>query len=150
MQATYALYASQRLGFSAAGIDGSLGLCGAHMIAGASLAGRLSRRISFGALIAVRPAASVLASALLALTIVGPVQLAYVAIFTIDAGPIAQTTLRQAVTPPGMLGRASAMMMMCSFGACPAGALLGGAVAGAYGLDAAILLSLALFGCRVW
>ena len=152
MQATYALYASQRLGFGAAEIGGTLGLYGVGMIVGASLAGRLSRRISFGALIAVGPAASVLASALLALTIVGPVWLAYVAMFTFGAGPIvwtiAQTTLRQAVTPPGMLGRVSALMMMCSFGARPAGALLGGAVGSAYGLDAAILLSLALFGVQ--
>ncbi len=152
LQATYALYASQRLGFGATEIGTSLGLYGVGMIVGASLAGRLSRRVSFGALITAGPAASVVASALLALTIVGLAWLAYVAFFAFGAGPIlwtiAQTTLRQSVTPPAMLGRVSALMMMCSFGARPVGALLGGAVGSGYGLDAALVLSLALFGVQ--
>lgn len=152
LQSTYALYASQHLGFGAAEIGFSLGLYGVGMIAGASIAGRLSRWFSFGSLIAVGPAVSVLASVLLALTIVGPAWIAYAAFFAFGAGPIvwtiAQTTLRQTVTPPGMLGRVSALMMMCSFGARPAGALLGGAVGSWYGLDVAILVSLALFGVQ--
>ena len=105
--------------------------------------------ISFGWLIAIGPFVSVLASGLLALTIVGPTWLAYAAFFAFGAGPIvwtiAQTTLRQAVTPAPMLGRVSALMMMASFGSRPVGALLGGAVGSAYGLDAAIMVSLTLF-----
>lgn len=149
LQAAYALYASQRLGFGAAQIGASLGLYGVGMITGSLLAGRLSRWMHFGRLIAVGPLASVVASALLALTIVGPSALAYAAFFVFGAGPIlwtiTQTTLRQAATPPAMLGRVSALMMMASFGARPVGAVLGGTVGSWYGLDAAILLSLALF-----
>lgn len=149
LQATYALYASQRLGFGAAEIGLSLGLYGVGMIVGSVLAGQLSRMISFGWLIAIGPFVSVLASGLLALTIVGPTWLAYAAFFAFGAGPIvwtiAQTTLRQAVTPAPMLGRVSALMMMASFGSRPVGALLGGAVGSAYGLDAAIMVSLTLF-----
>ena len=149
LQSIYALYAVQRLGFDAAQIGLSLGLYGAGMIVGAMLAGRVARQVRFGTLIAIGPIASVAASAVLALTVVGPAWLAYVAFFMFGAGPIlwtiSSTTLRQAVTPQAMLGRVSALVMMASFGARPVASVLGGAVASAAGLEAAVLLSLALF-----
>ena len=149
LQSIYALYAVQRLGFDAAQIGLSLGLYGAGMIVGAMLAGRVALQVRFGMLIAIGPIASVAASAVLALTVVGPAWLAYVAFFMFGAGPIlwtiSSTTLRQAVTPQAMLGRVSALVMMASFGARPVASVLGGAVASAAGLEAAVLLSLALF-----
>ena len=152
LQSIYALYAVQRLGFGATQIGASLGLYGVGLIAGALLAGWLSQHVRFGMLIAIGPLASIVASALLALTLVGPPVLAYAAFFVFGAGPvlwtIASTTLRQAVTPQAMLGRVSALVMMASFGARPVASLLGGTVASVFGLQWAILLSLALFGVQ--
>ena len=152
LQSIYALYAVQRLGFGATEIGTSLGLYGVGMIVGALLAGRLARHVRFGTLIVIGPLASVVASALLALTLVGPPVVAYAGFFVFGAGPIlwtiASTTLRQAVTPQAMLGRVSALVMMASFGARPVASLLGGTVASVFGLQAAILLSLALFGLQ--
>ena len=146
MQAVYVLYAIAQLGFGPQQIGVSLGMYGVGMVTGALAAPAIARRIPFGMLIALGPIASVLAAGLLAGTVVAPsTPLAYAAFFVFGAGPIlwtiAQTTLRQAVTPGAMLGRVSALMMMMSFGARPIGALLGGFVGERYGLGTAILLS---------
>ena len=65
------------------------------------------------------------------------------------AGPIvwtiAQTTLRQAVTPDALLGRVSAVVTMATFGARPLGAAIGGYVGLRLGLPACIALASAGF-----
>jgi predicted MFS family arabinose efflux permease len=72
-----------------------------------------------------------------------------VAFFLFGFGPIlwtiGQTTLRQAVTPPAMLGRVSALVTMATAGARPAGAALGGAVAAGWGMEAALAVAAAGF-----
>jgi predicted MFS family arabinose efflux permease len=68
-----------------------------------------------------------------------------VGFFLFGAGPIVwtinQTTLRQAVTPGAMLGRASALMMMATYGARPLGAALGGYLGEVYGPSSCLLLA---------
>jgi predicted MFS family arabinose efflux permease len=150
LQAGFVPYALHRLGLSAAGIGASLGLYGAGMVVGALLAPRIGRAIPFGALIALGPLASVAAALLLAVTLWLPgfpaARLLPGAAFALFGfGPIlwtiAQTTLRQAVTPDTLLGRVSALMTMATFGARPLGAAIGGLAGVELGLAAPIALA---------
>ena len=134
LQAVYVVYAIRDLGLDAAGVGLTLGIYGLGMLAGALLAPRLARRLSFGALIAAGPLCALLASGLMLLTLARPSPaLAALAFFLFGAGPIlwtiATTTLRQAVTPNAMLGRVSAVILTATFGARPVGALIGAALA---------------------
>ncbi|MCE3274088.1 MAG: transporter, partial [Ramlibacter sp.] len=58
---------------------------------------------------------------------------------------ITTTTLRQAVTPHGMLGRVGAVFLTVNAGARPVGAALGGVVGAAWGETACLWLALAGF-----
>ena len=134
LQAVYVVYAIRDLELDAAGVGLTLGIYGLGMLAGALLAPRLARRLSFGALIAAGPLCALLASGLMLLTLARPSPaLAALAFFLFGAGPIlwtiATTTLRQAVTPNAMLGRVSAVILTATFGARPVGALIGAALA---------------------
>lgn len=69
--------------------------------------------------------------------------------FLLGAGPIlwsvASTTLRQAITPPAMLGRVCAINGTATYGARPLGALVGAVVAARFGIDACIWASVGGF-----
>ena len=54
---------------------------------------------------------------------------------------ISQNSLRQALVPAQLIGRASAIQQVVSLGMRPLGALLGGWVGGVWGLPAAIWLA---------
>ncbi|UXY26870.1 MFS transporter [Streptomyces sp. HUAS TT20] len=60
-----------------------------------------------------------------------------------------QVTLMQQRSPTSMLGRVSSAFRTASTSGAPVGALLGGAVAGAYGLNAPALLAAVLFALAV-
>jgi MFS family permease len=60
-----------------------------------------------------------------------------------------QVTLMQQRSPESMLGRIAAAFRTASTSGAPLGALLGGAVAGAYGLNAPALLAAVLFALAV-
>jgi predicted MFS family arabinose efflux permease len=146
LQAAYVPYAITTLGMSAAAVGQTLALYGAGMVAGALLAPLIARRLHFGTVIALGPLASVAAAAAMAASIRWPgPALPMLAFLLFGAGPIlwtiAQTTLRQAVTPAPLLGRVSAMVMMASYGARPVGAAIGGLVGARYGASAAVLLA---------
>lgn len=146
LQAVYVPYAVHSLGLSAASIGFTLGAYGVGMVAGALLAARIARRLPFGAVIAIGPIAGCAAAAVMALTIWTPsIWLAGLSFFLFGAGPIlwtiSTTTLRQAVTPDGLLGRASAIIMMATYGARPVGAALGALIGGTLGAPAAILVA---------
>jgi predicted MFS family arabinose efflux permease len=146
LQAAYVPYAVRALGLDASGIGTTLACYGGGMLAGAMLAPRLMRGLSFGAAISAGPVVSVAAAALMVATIGMPsALLAGVAFFLFGAGPllwtISQITLRQTVTPEGMLGRVSALIMTGSTGARPVGAALGGAIGVWCGLECAIVVS---------
>lgn len=154
LQAVYVAYAVQRLGLTAGGIGMTLGLYGAGMVTGALLAPRLSRRLTFGAMVAIGPFAGLCASAAMLLTLWLPTGvLAGLGFFLFGAGPvlwtISTTTLRQVVTPAALLGRVSALVMTATFGARPVGAAIGAWVAGRFGVEACLAVSAAGFMVQV-
>lgn len=146
LQSVYVLYALQHLGLDAAGVGITLGAYGAGMLCGAVAAPWLLARMPVGRFIVCGPLGSVAAIAVMLASRAHPgLALPLVSFFLFGLGPIlwtiGQTTLRQALTPPAMLGRVSALFMMAGFGARPIGAALGGLVGERYGLDWAILLA---------
>jgi predicted MFS family arabinose efflux permease len=60
-----------------------------------------------------------------------------------------QVTLMQQRSPAAMVGRVSSAFRTASTSGAPVGALLGGAVAGAYGLNGPALFAAVLFGLAV-
>ena len=78
--------------------------------------------------------------------------LAALSFFLLGAGPIlwviATMTLRQAVTPPSLLGRASAINTL-AYGARPVGAGLGSLVGGLYGAEACLWLAVLGFAVQM-
>lgn len=149
LMAVYVPYAVARLGLSASGVGATLSCYGAGMVAGALLAGRALRRMAFGAAIAVGPLSGLAAAVAMVLTIWVPSPvIAGASFFLLGAGPIvwvvATTTLRQALTPPEMLGRASAMFMLAT-GARPVGAAVAALIASRFGPEACLVSAAAGF-----
>lgn len=153
LQAVYVAYAVQHLDMSATEVGVSLGIYGGGMVLGALGAPLLASRISFGTTIAIGPLAALCAASVMALTIHWPSPaLAYLGFFLFGAGPvlwsITTMTLRQAVTPSGMLGRVSALIMTATFGTRPLGAAIGALIAQRFGAPACLLVSLAGFAAQ--
>ncbi|WP_374442660.1 MFS transporter [Stella sp.] len=150
LQAAFVPHAAATLGLDAAGIGLTLAAYGVGMVAGAVLAPPVVRALPIGRMIALGPFVSVAAAAAMAASVAWPEPvLAAAGLFLFGAGPIlwtiGQTTLRQAATPEGMLGRVSALMTMATFGARPLGGALGAAVGSAWGTGPCILLAAAGF-----
>jgi hypothetical protein len=84
-------------------------------------------------------------------TLIATPWLAALSFFLLGVGPIlwviSTTTLRQAVTPPRLLGRVSAINIM-SYGARPFGSALGAIVGGFYGAEACLYLAAAIFAAQ--
>lgn len=134
------LYATRELGLSA----GQLGF--AHMIGGAGallsslVAGRVTRRLGTGLPILLGVGCSAAAWLLVAVlpASVSPLVTLGGALFVFDFGItlywINYASLRQAVTPDGMLGRMTATMRFFTVAAAPLGAVAAGHAAEAFGL----------------
>jgi predicted MFS family arabinose efflux permease len=153
LQGVYVPFAVRLLGLDAATIGMTLATYGVGMVAGALLAPRLARHVGFGMLVTIGPIFSVVAALVMAASVVVPgYALPMLGFFLFGAGPIlwtiAQTTLRQAITPTAMLGRVSALMMMATMGARPLGAALGGLVGEQFGLGSAVALAAVGFGVQ--
>lgn len=116
LQAAYVPYAAQVLGLDALGIGATLASYGIGLVAGALIAGRLIRRVPFGAAIATEAT--------------GPI-----------VWVISTTSLRQTVTPEGLIGRVSALFMTANTGARPIGAAIGGLVGALFGPASCIVLA---------
>ena len=145
-------YAVRHLGLTATGVGTTLAMYGVGMVVGALAATRVMRRLSFGTVIGLGPVTGFVAAAVMALTSVVPTPLlAGFSFFLLGVGPslwvISTTTLRQSVTPPRLLGRASAINIM-SYGARPLGAALGAVVGGLYGAEACLYLAVVIFGAQ--
>jgi predicted MFS family arabinose efflux permease len=150
--AVFVPYAVRRLGLSATGVGTTLAMYGVGMVVGALAATRVMRRLAFGTVIALGPVTGFVAAVVLALTTLIPSPaLAGLGFFLLGVGPIlwviSTTTLRQSVTPPGLLGRVSAINIM-SYGARPVGAGLGALVGGFYGAETCLYLAVAIFGAQ--
>lgn len=145
LQAVYVPYAVHRLGLSASGVGATLAAYGVGMMAGALAAPWIMRRMPFGAVIGIGPVAGLAASLAMVLTIWLPSPLlAGASFFLIGAGPIlwviSTTTLRQSVTPPALLGRASALNIM-AYGSRPLGAAIGALAGGLYGAETCLVVA---------
>jgi len=146
LMAVYVAYAVQTLGLSATQVGITLGIDGLGMIAGAMSVPFLSRRLSFGTMIALGPLGGFCGACLMLLTLWAPsFWLACAAFFAFGIGPIlwviTTMTLRQAVTPNAMLGRVSALILTATYGARPVGALIGTLVAARFGVGACLLVA---------
>ncbi|HEY8383194.1 MAG TPA: MFS transporter [Microvirga sp.] len=143
-------YALQRIGLDPALTGLAQSGNGIGLLLGASLAGAILRRAEPRAVMIAGPALSVLAALLLlAAPRFGGLAAAALAMGLLGFGPmlwlICQTTIRQLVTPADLLGRVPALVQVAIYGVRPVGALAGGAVGSAFGLDAALLLVVASF-----
>lgn len=150
LQAGYVPHAVRALGLGAQGVGLTLAMYGAGMVAGALLTPRIAARMSPGRAIRVGPFSAVLAAVLMASTLQWPsAGLAASSLFVFGAGPmvwtISSTTLRQGVTPAGMLGRVSAVFLTVNAGARPVGAALGAGAGALWGEAGCLLLALAGF-----
>lgn len=149
IMAVFVPFAVRHLGMTASGVGLVLGLYGAGMVAGALLAPAVMRRLAFGTVVAIGPVTGLAASVVMASTIWAPTPvLAGLGFFLLGLGPIlwviSTTTLRQAVTPSGLLGRVSSFSVLAQ-GSRPLGAALGAAVAAMSGAEACLLLAVAGF-----
>ena len=155
LQAAYVPYAVRVLALSAAEVGFTLAIYGVGMVLGAMLAPRIVAAMPFGRAVQMGPAFSVAGSAVMLATWYFPSGLlAGLSFFLFGFGPILWTitslTLRQTVTPNGMLGRVSALFLTVNMGVRPLGAALGGFVGAQWGERACLVLSLVLFGVQLW
>jgi predicted MFS family arabinose efflux permease len=121
------------LGLSPAEAGLALGFYGAGLLLGAFAAPLVLRVLPPGQVLVLGPALTLLAMAWLWLPWVPPFPRLASAQALIGFGPmlwqVTQTTLRQAVTPPELLGRVGATLQVAVFGVRPLGALAAGALA---------------------
>jgi predicted MFS family arabinose efflux permease len=144
LQAAYVVYAVQELGLSAATVGMTLGVYGAGMVVGALLAPSIGRLLPFGTMIVVGPLFGLIGALVMMLTLKVPsAGLAALSFFSFGFGPIVwvitTTTLRQSVTPDYLLGRASSILMLATFGARPLGAFIGAVIGGLYGAHSCVI-----------
>jgi predicted MFS family arabinose efflux permease len=141
-------YAVRHFGLSASAVGLVLGAYGAGMLAGALLSRALTRLLPFGLIVVSGPVTGFAASIVMVSTIWVPSPLlATLSFFLFGAGPIlwviSTATMRQAITPPHLLGRVSSIYILAQ-GARPVGAGIG-ALAGAFS-GAELCLAIAALG----
>jgi predicted MFS family arabinose efflux permease len=142
--AIFAFYAINHLQFSAAGVGAALGVYGLGMVAGAFLYPYIARNLSFGRQIMLGPICAATASLLIVATrLIHQSFIVYAAFFLFGFGPIvwtiSTTSLRQIVTPNGLIARVSAVIMTTTFGARPLGALLGAWLSATFGVTSCLI-----------
>ncbi|MFL5165096.1 MAG: MFS transporter [Microvirga sp.] len=140
-----------RVGLDAKGTGLAQGGYGLGLILGAAAAAAIVRRFEPRVILVAGPALSMAAPALLFLAARGGgLPAAAAAFFFVGFGPmlwlICQTSIRQLVTPPDLIGRVAATIQVAIYGVRPLGAFAGGWVGALFGLDAALVLVLAAFG----
>ncbi|WP_256977694.1 MFS transporter [Bordetella genomosp. 10] len=142
--AIFAYYAINRLQFSAAEVGAALGTYGFGMVAGAFLYPVVSRRLGFGRQILLGPACAAMAALMMAGTLFSPQRaIVFASFFLFGFGPIvwtiSTTSLRQIVTPGGLVARVSSVIMTATFGARPLGAVLGAWLSARFGVASCLI-----------
>ena len=140
---TFLVYAVRELGMGPAQIGIVLGLGNIGAIVGALSADRARRTLGLGRAIVVSMLIEAPALALIALApAASPVPFLIVsgviASFGVVVSNINQRSFRQAITPAAMQGRMNATMRFVVWGTIPVGQLVGGIIATAVSLHAAI------------
>jgi len=150
--AAFVPYAMQRLGLSAAGTGLVLAAYGVGLVAGALSAARAIARFPLGNVIGIGPVSAFAASLLMLATLGVPSPaLAAASFFLLGVAPmwwvVSTVTLRQALTPAPLQGRASAIFLVAT-GGRPLGALAGAATGAALGSEACLGFAAVLFGTQ--
>jgi MFS family permease len=140
--ATFVLFAHQRLGLAAAGYGLLLAAQALGATAGGWIAGRMSRRLTFRAMLPIAQAARAVALLVLAVSRspwVGGACMAVIgASFTV--GTVAAVSARQQLVPDYMLGRIVSVFRLIGNGAAPIGAIIGGIIASRFSLPTPIVV----------
>ena len=150
LAAVFVPHALSRLAMDADAIGLAQSAMGVGSLAAALTAGAAMTRMPPRFLLFFGPASSAAAVGLLLLAPgIGGFPASFAAYLMLGFGPIlwfvCQNTIRQLVTPLGMLGRVGAVIQLAIYGVRSLGALTGGFVAARFGGEAAIGLVLALF-----
>jgi predicted MFS family arabinose efflux permease len=150
LAAIFVPFALKRLGLTADSIGLAQSAMGVGSILAALTAGWAMTKLAPRFLLFFGPASSTVAASLLLLAPkLGSLPASIGLYLLLGFGPIiwfvCQNTIRQLVTPPGLLGRVGAVIQLAIYGVRSIGALLGGAVASRYGFDAAIWMIIGLF-----
>ena len=136
------------------GLDaGQAGLAQSAMgigsLAAALTAAHALSKLSPRVILAFGPASSLVASILLVLSPSGSIALPVISFALLGFGPIlwfvCQNSIRQLVTPAGLLGRVGSVIQVAIYGVRSIGALVGGIVAARAGFDAALMMVVVLF-----
>jgi MFS family permease len=146
--AIFVLYVQDVLGLDPLGYGLLISGLGVGGLAGAMAAGRVLARIGSSAAIKLTLFLGFVAG--LTLALVGNPVVAAIAIvifgFQITLWNVTVVSLRQALVPDAMRGRIAGSSRLVTWGTQPIGALAGGLLAGAFGLQAPLLFSAAVFG----
>jgi predicted MFS family arabinose efflux permease len=153
----YVLYAIRYLRISPAVLGVVIAVGGASNMLGALLAWRLARRFGVGSILI----GSMLLIGVAALMIPlahGSVVMATVFLVAAQLGDLGwpiyninELTLRQAITPKGMLGRVNAVMQMLIRGVFPVGSFCGGVLASVIGVRPTLTLgALGFLSSSLW
>lgn len=130
------IYATERLHLSAAGYGLLIGVASIGDVIGAFSASRIHARLGSGRCIALAGTIAALAYPVMALTRSAIVAAAALVAeyFAVTIGNVAARSLRQSSVPDGMQGRAASSYQLMILGTFPLGGLLGGLLAGGFGV----------------
>ncbi|HEY6389646.1 MAG TPA: MFS transporter [Bryobacteraceae bacterium] len=154
----YVLYAIRELHLGPAALGFAIAVGGVGSMIGSSLAPRIGRRLGLGRTFIGAVLVLVFALALIPLAR-GPAPWPLVFLMASQLlGDIAfatylvnELTLQQTVTPENMLGRVNAAMQLMGRGVYPIGAMLGGILAGQFGMRATYAIAVCgLLGSSMW
>ena len=150
----FIVYAVRYLHLSPAKLGVVIGAAAAGGLLGALVATRVTRALRFGRAMAISTIVTCASPLLLlfprgagpvTMVILVAAQLSYgfsMSVFNVNA-----ITLRQTVTPHGLLGRMNATYRMVLFGSAPFGAISGGLLGNAFGLRTALVVSVIAMAC---
>ena len=149
-QALYAVFLIRELGFSPFLMGVTVGAGGIGSLAGALLAGRMTKRFGYGGSIITSKLAMILLGPLIPLA-GGPMELAFAIIVLAQllSDPfwatyeIATTSLRQEIAPGRALGRVNSTLHVVQAGLEPVGALVAGLLAEVIGVREALWVAVA-------
>jgi predicted MFS family arabinose efflux permease len=154
LTAVLAPYATKVAGLSVTEVGQAWAIYGAGLLLGAAVAPSALKTLPTGFLFVFGPVSSLFGATMAAVfaPTYGFWALA-VGLFSLGFGPmlwlVLQTSVRQMLTPPDMLGRVAATITTTIYGVRPIGALTAGALATTFGTPAAIWLAVGLFGLSV-
>jgi MFS family permease len=149
--AVFVLYVTQVLTLPAAGYGLLLAVGAVGGLAGGAAAARLNRALGPGRTLAGSLTVAAAGQAMLGFTSSTPVATIALALgsFAFGVWNVTSVTQRQKLTPPEMLGRVTSTARTTIMVASLLGALVGGLVAAAFGLHAAVLMGIPLLAAGV-